>query len=87
MCVCVCVCVCICVCVCVSSCVIFKAENFNMQAFGFNESLVPVYQTTRHHITEESNLDFNAVITLQLMFVPVRLVTAFKLRRAFQCLS
>jgi hypothetical protein len=29
-----------------------------MQALGFNETLVPVYQTTRHHITEESNLDF-----------------------------
>jgi hypothetical protein len=28
-----------------------------MQALGFNETLLPVYQTTRHHITEESNLD------------------------------
>jgi len=28
-----------------------------MQALGFNESLVPVYQITRHHITEESSLD------------------------------
>jgi hypothetical protein len=42
----------------VSSCVIFRAEHLKMQALGFNEILVPVYQITRHHITEESNLDY-----------------------------
>jgi hypothetical protein len=29
-----------------------------MQALVFNETLVPVYQTTWHNITEKSNLDF-----------------------------
>jgi len=35
-----------------------------MQALGFNENLVPVYQTTRHHINEESNLDFQRCYNL-----------------------
>jgi len=49
--------VCVCACVCVSRRIIFRAENLKMQALGCNEILVPVYQTKRHHVTEESSLD------------------------------
>ena len=71
----------------VSSCIIFRTENLKMQALGFNETLVPVYQTTRHHITEESNLDSQRCNKPTTHVCSNQTGNTLKLRRAFQCLS